>query len=117
LTLASGRTLAPRLFWRRKHGIPQRLGESRSDVQLASLCGPNRSHVDVRRGRYRGVRRSGGAVGQARRDSYAVLESYPGRSAIDNRDALSDIDGIGIRPAACRSSAPTICIWTTFAQS
>jgi hypothetical protein len=39
----AAKTLAPRLFWRRKYGILQRLGAARPDVQLvASLCDPNR---------------------------------------------------------------------------
>ena len=42
------KTLAPRLYWRRKHGILRRLGESRSDVRLArSLCHPDRVSVDI----------------------------------------------------------------------
>lgn len=44
----AARTFAPRLFWRRKYGILQRLGESRPDVQLArSLCDPNRVSLDI----------------------------------------------------------------------
>jgi FkbM family methyltransferase len=40
--------LAPRLFWRRKYGILQRLGAARPDVQLvASLCDPNRVSLDI----------------------------------------------------------------------
>ncbi|CAM2866920.1 methyltransferase [Mycobacterium intermedium] len=45
---AAAKTLAPRLFWRRRYGILQRLGDSRPDVQLArSLCDPNRVSVDI----------------------------------------------------------------------
>ncbi len=44
----AAKTLAPRLFWRRKYRILQRLGESRPDVQLAaSLCDPNRVSLDI----------------------------------------------------------------------
>ncbi|OBG42621.1 methyltransferase [Mycobacterium alsense] len=44
----AAKTLAPRLFWRRKYGILQRLGESRPDVQLvASLCDPDRVSLDI----------------------------------------------------------------------
>lgn len=42
------KALSPRLFWRRKYRILQRLGESRSDIQLAvSLCDPNRISLDI----------------------------------------------------------------------
>ena len=42
------KTAAPRVFWRRKYGILQRLGESIPDVQLArSLCDPNRVSLDI----------------------------------------------------------------------
>ncbi|GAB3018648.1 FkbM family methyltransferase [Mycobacterium bourgelatii] len=48
LLAPAAKTLAPRLFWRRKYGILQRLGETRPDVQLArSLCDPNRVSVDI----------------------------------------------------------------------
>lgn len=44
----AAKALAPRLFWRRKYGILQRLGESRADVRLvASLCDPNRVSLDI----------------------------------------------------------------------
>ena len=44
----AAKTLAPRLFWRRKYRILQRLGESRADVRLvASLCDPNRISLDI----------------------------------------------------------------------
>ncbi len=44
----TAKTVAPRLFWRRKYRILQRLGESRLDVQLAaSLCDPNRVSLDI----------------------------------------------------------------------
>lgn len=44
----AAKVVAPRLFWRRKYRILQRLGESRSDVQLAvSLCDPNRVSLDI----------------------------------------------------------------------
>lgn len=44
----AAKTLAPRLFWRRKYGILQRLGAARPDVQLvASLCDPNRVSLDI----------------------------------------------------------------------
>lgn len=44
----AAKKLAPRLFWRRKFGILQRLGQSRPDVQLvASLCDPHRISVDI----------------------------------------------------------------------
>jgi FkbM family methyltransferase len=44
----AAKTLAPRLFWRRKYGILERLGESHPDVQLVrSLCDPNRLSVDI----------------------------------------------------------------------
>jgi FkbM family methyltransferase len=44
----AAKTLAPRLFWRRKYGILQRLGEARPDVRLvASLCDPNRVSLDI----------------------------------------------------------------------
>lgn len=42
------KALAPRLFWRRKYCILQRLGEDRSDVALVrSLCDPNRVSLDI----------------------------------------------------------------------
>lgn len=48
LLAPAAKTLAPRLFWRRKYGILKRLGETRSDVQLAqSLCDPNRVSLDI----------------------------------------------------------------------
>jgi FkbM family methyltransferase len=44
----AAKAFAPRLYWRRKYDILQRLGESRPDVQLvASLCGPNRVSLDI----------------------------------------------------------------------
>jgi FkbM family methyltransferase len=44
----AAKTLAPRLFWRRKFRILRRLGESRPDVQLvASLCDPARVSLDI----------------------------------------------------------------------
>lgn len=44
----AAKTLAPRLFRRRKYGILQRLGESRPDVQLVgSLCDPDRVSLDI----------------------------------------------------------------------
>jgi len=44
----AAKTLAPRLFWRRKYGTLQRLGESRPDVQLVgSLCDPDRVSLDI----------------------------------------------------------------------
>ncbi|OBF54351.1 methyltransferase [Mycobacterium sp. 852002-50816_SCH5313054-b] len=44
----AAKTLAPRLFWRRKFRILRRLGESRQDVQLvASLCDPDRVSLDI----------------------------------------------------------------------
>lgn len=44
----AAKTLAPRLFWRRKFRILRRLGESRPDVQLvASLCNPDRVSLDI----------------------------------------------------------------------
>ncbi|TVS86808.1 FkbM family methyltransferase [Mycobacterium helveticum] len=44
----AARSVAPRLFWRRKYHILRRLGQSRPDVQLAaSLCDPNRISLDI----------------------------------------------------------------------
>jgi FkbM family methyltransferase len=44
----AAKTVAPRLFWRRKYDILRRLGESRPDVQLvASLCDPDRVSLDI----------------------------------------------------------------------
>lgn len=44
----AAKTLAPRLFWRRKFRILRGLGESRHDVQLvASLCNPDRVSPDI----------------------------------------------------------------------
>ncbi|OBF20447.1 methyltransferase [Mycobacterium kubicae] len=44
----AARAVAPKLFWRRKYRILQRLGEARPDVQLVrSLCDPNRVSVDI----------------------------------------------------------------------
>ena len=44
----AAKVIAPRLFWRRKFRILQRLGQSNPDVQLvASLCDPNRVSLDV----------------------------------------------------------------------
>lgn len=44
----AAKSVAPRLFWRRKYRILQRLGESRPDAQLAaSLCDPNRVSLDI----------------------------------------------------------------------
>src|ERR1700716_865882 len=48
LLAPAAKTLAPRLFWRRKYGILQRLGESRPDVVLVrSLCDPSRVSLDI----------------------------------------------------------------------
>lgn len=42
------KAVAPRVFWRRKYGILQRLGAARPDVQLvASLCDPDRISLDI----------------------------------------------------------------------
>ncbi|WP_102419020.1 FkbM family methyltransferase [Mycobacterium sp. 4858] len=44
----AAKSVAPRLFWRRRYRILQRLGESRPDVQLAaSLCDPTRVSLDI----------------------------------------------------------------------
>ncbi|MBY0388326.1 MAG: FkbM family methyltransferase [Mycobacterium pseudokansasii] len=44
----AAKAVAPRLFWRRKYRLLQRLGESRPDVRLAaSLCDPNRISLDI----------------------------------------------------------------------
>ncbi len=44
----AAKKVAPRLFWRRKYRILQRLGESRPDVRLvASLCDRNRISLDI----------------------------------------------------------------------
>lgn len=44
----AAKKLAPRLFWRRKFRILQRLSQSRPDVQLvASLCDPHRISLDI----------------------------------------------------------------------
>ncbi|OBJ51943.1 FkbM family methyltransferase [Mycobacterium sp. 1423905.2] len=44
----AAKAVAPKLFWRRKYRILQRLGESRADVQLVrALCDPNRVSVDI----------------------------------------------------------------------
>lgn len=44
----TAKAVAPRLFWRRKYRILQRLGQTRPDVRLiASLCDANRVSVDV----------------------------------------------------------------------
>lgn len=44
----AAKTLAPRLFWRRKFRILHRLGQSRADVALvASLCDPNLISLDI----------------------------------------------------------------------
>jgi FkbM family methyltransferase len=48
LLAPAAKTLAPRLFWRRRFGILRRLGETRPDVQLvASLCDPDRVSLDI----------------------------------------------------------------------
>ena len=48
LLAPAAKTLAPRLFWRRKYRILQRLGESRPDVVLVrSLCDPGRVSLDI----------------------------------------------------------------------
>jgi FkbM family methyltransferase len=48
LLAPAAKTLAPRLFWRRKYGILQRLGDSRPDVALVrSLCDPGRVSLDI----------------------------------------------------------------------
>ncbi|OSC40976.1 FkbM family methyltransferase [Mycobacterium decipiens] len=45
---AAAKTLAPRLYWRRKYRILLRLGQTRPDVALVgSLCDPNRVSLDV----------------------------------------------------------------------
>lgn len=44
----AAKALAPRLFWRRRYRILQRLGQFRPDVRLvASLCDPNRISLDI----------------------------------------------------------------------
>jgi FkbM family methyltransferase len=44
----AAKALAPRLFWRRRYRILQRLGQSRADVRLvASLCDPGRVSLDI----------------------------------------------------------------------
>jgi FkbM family methyltransferase len=44
----TAKAVAPRLFWRRKYRILQRLGQIRPDVRLvASLCDPNRVSLDI----------------------------------------------------------------------
>jgi len=48
LLAPAAKTVAPRLFWRRKFGILARLGESRPDVMLVqSLCDPDRVSLDI----------------------------------------------------------------------
>jgi FkbM family methyltransferase len=42
------KAVAPRVFWRRKYRILQRLGQSRPDIQAAAaLCDPNRVSLDI----------------------------------------------------------------------
>lgn len=44
----AAKKVAPRLFWRRKYRILERLGQSRADLRLTrSMCDPNRVSVDV----------------------------------------------------------------------
>ncbi|WP_408633034.1 FkbM family methyltransferase [Mycobacterium ostraviense] len=44
----AAKAVAPRLFWRRKYRLLQRLGQSRPDVRLAaSLCDPDRVSLDI----------------------------------------------------------------------
>ena len=44
----TAKAVAPRLFWRRKYRILQRLGQTRPDVQMiASLCDPDRVSLDI----------------------------------------------------------------------
>jgi FkbM family methyltransferase len=48
LLAPAAKTLAPRMFWRRKYRILQRLGQSRPDVELVrSLCDPGRVSLDI----------------------------------------------------------------------
>ncbi|OBK16385.1 FkbM family methyltransferase [Mycobacterium asiaticum] len=48
LLAPAAKTVAPRLFWRRKVRILRRLGESRPDVALVrSLCNPGRVSLDI----------------------------------------------------------------------
>ncbi|OBI90750.1 FkbM family methyltransferase [Mycobacterium asiaticum] len=48
LLAPAAKALTPRLFWRRKYRILQRLGESRPDVALVqSLCDPGRISLDI----------------------------------------------------------------------
>jgi len=70
----AARSVAPRLFWRRRFGILQRLGESRADVRLAaSLCDPNRVSLDI-----------GADVGEF---TVAMLASSPSVIAFEPRPA------------------------------
>jgi hypothetical protein len=78
---------APRLYWRRKYDILQRLGESRPDVQLvASLCDPSRVSLDI-----------GADVGQfaiamlASSRSVIAFEPRPAQA----RDLASMFDAVG----------------------
>ena len=44
----AAKRLAPRVFWRRRFHILQRLGQSRPDIRLvASLCEPSRISLDI----------------------------------------------------------------------
>ncbi|ARG63326.1 FkbM family methyltransferase [Mycobacterium kansasii] len=44
----AAKAVAPRLFWRRKYRLLQRLGKSSPDARLAaSLCDPNRISLDI----------------------------------------------------------------------
>jgi FkbM family methyltransferase len=83
----AAKTLAPRLFWRRRYGILQRLGEARPDVRLvASLCDPNRVSLDI-----------GADVGEftiamlASSRSVIAFEPRPGQA----RDLTSMFDAVG----------------------
>jgi uncharacterized protein YjiS (DUF1127 family) len=80
LLAPAAKTLAPRLFWRRKYGILQHLGESRPDVTLVrSLCDPNRISLDI-----------GADVGE-----FAIAMLTSSRSEVKRLDDLQ-LDDIGL---------------------
>jgi FkbM family methyltransferase len=129
----AAKALAPRLFWRRRYRILQRLGESRPDVRLvASLCDPLRVSLDIgadvgeftiamlpnsrsviafepRPAQARELTAMFDAVGAPVRveavalsdepgvTTMRVVENDPGRSTIDDDNALSDAGGAGVQ--------------------
>ncbi|BBZ12403.1 FkbM family methyltransferase [Mycobacterium branderi] len=114
------KTIAPGWFWRRKHRILQRLGESNPEIVLVrSLCDPNRVSLDIgadvgeftiamlassrsviafepRPAQARALAAMFGAVGAAVRVEAVALSDRPGVTAmrvLESAPGRSTIDG------------------------